>query len=103
MVADQMSSGRSGNWTHSFEEDEGDVQVCRLSGSFAFPPSRRGRETLDFSQSGQVDSGMPGADDKRQHSTSSVVPMVMNRFRIGEGRVIEVIESGPDVLKVKPA
>jgi hypothetical protein len=98
-----MSSGLSGNWTHSFEEDEGEVQVYRSSSSFAFPPSRRGRETLDFSPSGQVDTGMPGADDKRQHSTSSVVALGMNRFRIGDGRVIEVVESGPDVLKVKPA
>ena len=98
-----MSSGLSGNWTHSFEEDEGDVQVYRPSSSFAFPPSRRGRETLDFSLPDQVDSGMPGADDKRHHTTSSIVALGMNRFRVGDARVIEVLESGPDVLKVKPA
>ena len=99
-----MSSSLSGNWTHSFEEDEGGCPgVPSLAVHSPFPPSRRGRETLEFSQSGQVDSGMPGADDRRQHTTSSVVPMGMNRFRIGDGRVIEVIESGPDVLKVKPA
>jgi hypothetical protein len=103
MGADQMPPGLSGNWTHSFEEDEGDVQVYRPSGSFAFPPSRRGRETLDFSQPDQVVSGMPGPDDKRQHTASSIVPLGMNRFRIGDGRVIEVVQSGPDVLKVKPA
>ena len=98
-----MSSGLSGSWTHSFEEDEGGVQVYRPSNSFAFPPSRRGRETLEFSQPDQVISGMPGADDKRQHANSSIVPLGMNRFRIGDARVIEVVESGPDVLKVKPA
>lgn len=98
-----MSSGLSGNWTHSFEEDEGDVQVYRPSGSFAFPPSRRGRETLDFSQADRVDSGMPGADDKRQHTSSTIVALGMNRFRIGDARVIEVVESGLGVLKVKPA
>lgn len=103
MGTGQMSSGLSGSWTHSFEEDEGAVQVYRPSNSFAFPPSRRGRETLDFSQTGQVVTGTPGPDDRHQHAGASLTSLGMNRFRIGDARVIEVVESGPDVLKVKPA
>jgi hypothetical protein len=90
-----------GTWTHSFEEDAGDVQVYRRSDAFTFPPSRRPRETLDFQQAGQVVSGMPGADDRRQMAGASLTPLGMNRFRIGEGRVIEIIESGADILKLR--
>lgn len=97
----QPATGLSGTWAHSFEEDEGDVQVYRPHDSFAFPPSRRGRETLDFQQPGRVTSGMPGPDDRRVHSAAQVTPLGMNRFRIGDARVLEVVESGPDVLKVR--
>ena len=39
-----------GSWTHSFEEDQGDVLVYRPTHAFAFPPARRGRETLEFGE-----------------------------------------------------
>lgn len=94
-------TGLSGTWAHSFEEDEGDVQVFRPSHSFAFPASRRGRETLDFNAVGQLVIGAPGPDDKLQRSVSNLVPVGMNRFQIGESRVIEVVEAGSDLLKVK--
>jgi len=92
----------SGAWTHSFEEDDGDIQVYRPSNSFAFPPARRGRETFEFATPGQVVTGVPGPDDKLERASSSLTPMGMGRFRIGEERVIEVIQSASDILKVKP-
>ena len=92
----------SGAWTHSFEEDDGDIQVYRPSNSFIFPPARRARETLEFATPGQVVTGVPGPDDKLQRASSSLTPMGMGRFRIGEARVIEVIQSASDILKVKP-
>lgn len=95
------TTGLAGSWMHSFEEDEGDVQVYRPGASFAFPPSRRGRETLDFQQAGQVVTGMPGPDDRPMHSASGMTALGMNRFRLGDSRVIEVIESSPEVLKVR--
>jgi hypothetical protein len=98
-----QTAGLSGTWAHSFEEDEGDVQVYRPGGSFPFPPSRRGRETLDFQQAGQVVTGMPGPDDRQVHAATGITALGMNRFRLGDSRVIEVIESGPDVLKVRLA
>jgi F420-dependent methylenetetrahydromethanopterin dehydrogenase len=93
----------SGAWTHSFEEDEGDVQVYRSSNSFAFPPARRARETLEFRTPGQVVTGVPGPDDRLQRTNCSLIPIGMGRFRIGEARVIEVIQSTGDILKVRPA
>jgi hypothetical protein len=101
MGTEQQPFSLSGAWTHSFEEDEGNVQVYRPSNSFAFPPSRRGRETLEFSTPGQVVTGTPGPDDRQQRTTSSLIPLGMNRFRIGEGRTIEVVEAGGDILKVR--
>jgi hypothetical protein len=99
MQAEQQPFRLSGAWTHSFEEDQGDVQVYRPSNSFAFPPSRRGRETLEFSTPGQVVCGLPGPDDRLQRTTSSLTPLGMNRFRIDQARTIEVVEAGGDILR----
>ena len=99
----QQPFSLSGAWTHSFEEDEDSVQAYRPSDSFAFPPSRRGRETLEFDHPGEVVTGVPGPDDRLQRTTSSLTPLGMNRFRIGEARVIEVVEADGDILKVKSA
>jgi hypothetical protein len=76
-----------GAWAHSFEEDEGDIRVYRPRATFAFPPSRRGRETLEFDPSGRASAGMPGPDDKM--APQSAIPG------------FDVIEAGPDILKVR--
>lgn len=102
MMGELQASGLGGIWSHSFEEDEGEVQVYRPHDTYPFPPSRQGRETLDFRGAGQVVSGMPGADDRQVRSAASVTALGMNRFRLGDARVIEVLEAGPDVLKIKP-
>lgn len=97
----QTITGLSGTWTHSFEEDEGDIQTYRPNGSFAFPPSRQGRDTLDFQQPDQFVRGTPGSDDRLVLSSSGVTPLGTNRFRIGDVQVIEVIASSPDMLKIR--
>ena len=101
-----QDSSLVGAWTHSFEEDEGDVQVFRPSHAFAFPLSRRGRESLEFGASGEVKSSEPGPDDRYRASTSSLTPLGMNRYRIGAtagkpDRVVEVVERAPDLLKLR--
>ena len=101
MGMDQSASLR-GAWVHSFEEDEGAVQVYRPSNSFTLPPSRRNRETLEFDTPGQVIVGSPGPDDKLVRTVASLTPLGINRFRLGEARVIEVVEQGSDILKVRP-
>jgi len=102
MMDKVQTDGLSGTWAHSYEEDEGDVQVYRPHDTFPFPPSRQGRATLDFRGAGQVVSGMPGPDDRQMHSAAELTSLGMNRFRLGDARVIEVLESGPDVLKLRP-
>ncbi|MDN4061621.1 hypothetical protein QPK31_25685 [Massilia sp. YIM B02769] len=102
MMGKVQTGGLSGTWAHSYEEDEGDVQVYRPHDTFPFPPSRRGRETLDFRGAGEVISGMPGPDDRQLRSAAELTPLGMNRFRLGDARVIEVLEAGPDVLKLRP-
>lgn len=101
MMGDVQAGGLGGTWAHSFEEDEGEVQVYRPYDTFPFPPSRQGRETLDFRGAGEVVSGMPGPDDRQVRAAAGVTAPGMNRFRLGDARVIEVLEAGPDVLKIK--
>lgn len=101
MMKRTQTSGLSGNWAHSYEEDEGGVQVYRPYDTFPFPPSRQGRATLDFCDAATVVSGMPGPDDRQARAAAGITPLGMNRFRLGDARVIEVLESGPDVLKVR--
>lgn len=98
-------AGLSGSWTHSFEEDEGDVQVFGPSAGFSFPPARRGRETLEFGAGGSAVSGMPGADDRQQRTPVTLAPAGMNRYRIDggamSGQVIEIVEQSAEVLKLR--
>jgi hypothetical protein len=90
---------------HSFEEDGAGVQIYRPTGSFAFPPSRCGRESLDFGRAGEVVIGVPGPDDRPRSTSSSLTALGMNRFRLegagAPGQVMEIVEAGADVLKVR--
>ncbi len=99
-------AGLGGSWTHSFEEDEAGVQVYRPTHSFAFPPSRRGRETLKFGAEGEVVMGAPGPDDRLRFTQARLTALGMNRYSLGgtaerPGRVIEIVEATPEVLKVR--
>lgn len=93
-----------GSWTHSSEEDEGDVLVYRPTQSYAFPPAR-GRDALVFGEGGQLTTAMPGPDDRPLSTAGSWQPLGMNRYKLeGEGgvsRVIEVVEHTDDVLKIR--
>lgn len=93
----------AGSWTHSFEEDAEGVEVFRPSASFPFPPSRRPRRTLEIGADGQMGIGTPGLDDRLHHAQSAIQPLGGNRFRLGDARVIEVVEAGPGVLKLRQA
>ncbi len=91
--------GPVGAWIHSFEEDTGSEQVYRPE-TYPFPASRRPRDKLDFN-AGQVMTAVPGPDDKLQRSAAAITALGMSRFRLGDGREIEVLEAGSDVLKVR--
>jgi len=101
-MTDQEATTPGGSWTHSFEEDTGSEQVFRRTGAYAFPASRRQRDTLDFA-TGQITSAVPGPDDRLQRSTGTLTPLGSQRYRLGDGRAVEVVEVGSDVLRIKPA
>lgn len=90
----------SGSWTHAFEEDTGDELVFRPSASFTFPPSRRPRDTLDFS-AGKATTAAPGPHDRIHRTATSMTIMGTDRVRMGDGRLLEVIEARPDVVRVR--
>jgi hypothetical protein len=97
----------SGSWTHSFEEDEpGGVLVYRPTHSFAFPPTRAGRDTIVFGEGGQLRQMAPGPDDRPRAQPGSWTALGMNRFALGgtaaaPEKVIEVLEATQDVLKLR--
>lgn len=86
MDAHSPASGAM-TWAHSFEEDEGDIQVFRPRDTFPFPPSRRGRETLAFDATGRATSGMPGPDDRTM--TQGAAPH------------LDIVEASADLLKIR--
>lgn len=105
MMASHAAAQFAGNWTHSFEEDGAGVLVYRPTNGFAFPLSRRGRETLEVDQAGHVVSGVPGPDDRLSLSNASMTALGMNRFRLDGAALpaptIEIIEAKPDLLKLR--
>jgi len=104
---DQGAAPPSGSWTHSFEEDEpGGVLVYRPTHSFAFPPTRAGRDTIVFGEGGELTEHAPGPDDRPRAKAGRWVALGMNRFALGgtaeaPERTIEVIEAQSDVLKIR--
>jgi hypothetical protein len=96
----------SGNWTHSFEEDEpGGIRVYRPTQSFAFPPTRAGRDRIVI-EGGELREQAPGPDDRARDKPGKWRALGMNRFGLGGTaeqpvEVIEILEAGPDLLKIR--
>jgi hypothetical protein len=68
MAADLRTNQLLGRWAHSYEEDK-DGRIVYRPFSFAFPPSRRGRPTLNFDSGGGLQVGLgPGPDDRTAKS-----------------------------------
>ena len=93
----------SGSWTHSFEEDEpGDVLVYRPTHSFAFPPTRAGRDTIVFGEGGELTEHAPGPDDRPRDTARSLDGArheSLHARRHGGGpraESIEIIEASAD-------
>ena len=104
----QGAAPPAGSWTHSHEEDTAGVMVYRAALSYPFPPSRAGRETLEFGAAGELTLRAPGPDDRTRARSSRWTALGMNRFTLGgtaevPERVIEVIEATPEILKIRPA
>lgn len=99
------STPPTGRWLHSFEEDEPGVEVYRPAEGFAFPPARRGRESLEFGATGALSMGAPGPDDRPRETAGQWTAIGMNRYRLADagetGRVIEIVERTPDMIKIR--
>jgi hypothetical protein len=97
----------SGSWTHSFEEDEpGGVRVYRPTQSFAFPPTRAGRDRIVIDEGGELREQAPGPDDRTRDKPGRWRALGMNRFGLGgtaeqPDQVIEILEADPNVLKIR--
>lgn len=104
---DQGHELPSGSWTHSFEEDQGELLVYRPTTTFAFPPSRGGRDTLVFGKGGEVTEMTIGPDDRPRPSPAGpATPLGMNRYGIGgtpgaPDREFEIVEATSGILKVR--
>ena len=98
-------AGLTGNWTHSHEEDGADGQVYRPTQTFAFPPSRRGRENLEFGAAGQAVRALPGPDDRQIRTNAVLTRLGPKRYRLddqaGAGRGIEIVQHAPVMLKIR--
>jgi hypothetical protein len=102
---DPHAAPATGSWTHSFEEDEGDVRVYRPSASFTFPPARAPRETLELHAGGNLTVHGPGPDDRPRASQGNWSTLGANRLRLSPAGAtdqdIEVIEATPEILKLR--
>ena len=107
-IKTQQALPVAGSWTHSFEEDEAGVLVYRPTHGYPFPPARRGRETLEFGEDGQLTTLMAGPDDRplATRPTGQLKAVGSNRYALMDEmasvpqRVIEVIEATPEILKL---
>ncbi len=102
---DQGGPELDGSWTHSFEEDEAEVLVYRPTDAFAFPPARRGRESIVFAAGGEITALSPGPDD-RSRAAGRWRALGMNRYGVGgtadaPAQVLEIVEAGPRILKLR--
>lgn len=94
-----------GSWTHSFEEDEAGVEVYRPTATFAFPPSRKGREVLRFATQDDGEPGvtslLPGPDDRpRAAPADTLRALGQGRYALGDHKELDIIEATPDILKL---
>lgn len=99
-------SSIQGSWTHSFEEDQGDIQVFRPTHSFAFPPSRKGRETLQLEEGDLLTVQTPGPDDRPRAMPGRWVALGTNRFQLSgiasrPDQILEVVEHTPQILRIR--
>lgn len=102
---DQGAAPPGGSWTHSFEEDQGGLLVYRPTATFAFPPSRGGRDTIVIGEGGEVTELMIGPDD-RPRAAGPLKALGMNRYAAGgmpgaPERVIEIVEATAEILKIQ--
>jgi hypothetical protein len=92
-------------WSHSFEEDTGDVHVYRPA-EYPFPPAR-GRGGLELALDGTFVEWAVGRGDARQPVAGRWQEEAPGRVRVSfdaDARPafdLEIVAAAPDVLKVR--
>jgi len=93
-----------GSWTHSHEEDSGDLVVYRPS-SYAFPRSR-GRDSFELAADGTLAGRGIGPDDRSVASSGRWELSAEGRLALRPGagrpeRAFEVVSAAPDRLVLR--
>ena len=101
----QVSTQLFQAWTHSFEEDDGGVQVYRPS-SYRFPAQRRPRESVEFRADGTFTLLNPGPADKRERIEGRWQADAPGRLRVTTSRnpresTIDIIQVDAALLKIR--
>lgn len=93
-------------WIHSFEEDKDETTVYRPD-EYDFPPSRRGREGIEFRPDGVFVDWEIGPNDAFRgingHWTTESAGSVRIFFEgnVREPRIMEILQIDAKVLKVR--
>ena len=98
-MADYRAESLQGRWVHSHEEDSGDEQVYRPP-SYAFPPSRVGRGSIELRADGTYVESAPGPVDAPVESGRGEWSLEGERLRVG-GDAWEITAAEPDRLTVR--
>jgi hypothetical protein len=93
-----------GSWTHSHEEDSGDLVVYRPT-SYAFPRSR-GRDSFELAADGSLVERAIGPADRSVPSPgrwelSEDGRLVLRPGAGGPERAFEVVSAAPDLLVLR--
>ena len=94
-----------GRWTHSWEEDFGDVRTYRRAG-FTFPLSRRPRHVIDLMADGRVVSRSGGPADamvarEGRWNARDLVLLTLHWEPPEEETALEIVEQQQDLLKLR--
>jgi hypothetical protein len=104
-MAAYRSESLEGRWVRSYEEDTDDELVFRPA-SYDFPPTRRGRRSIELCADGAYIEQAPGAVDAPEESARGSWSvdgdhLVLATERGGEADAWEITAAEPDRLTVK--
>ncbi len=94
-------------WLHSFEEDDGDIEVYRPDG-YDFPPARRPRAGVEFGPGGLFADLTPGPDDRPErragrwdcNDMASEI-YVTREFDMAPTETLEIVEASDRILRIR--
>lgn len=104
-VTNGVSSAMFKHWTHSREEDSGEIKVYRPN-EYNFPPSR-GRDGFELKENGEFIYYGIGATDKREAVIGRWKAEGENKIQVtfdnqnNQSFTLDIVASDEDVLKIR--